>query len=90
MRTSQVLCALLLTLSSCAHSVTAVKPPLPWVNHGSWATHETTPDHFLLYVHDNEAAELAVKTLCTKDYICVGPEQAGVVMEIDRIPKTKR
>lgn len=78
--TSVLLFAVL--LSSCAKHV-----PLrsPVTNSGAgWIAAEQKPGQFLVIAKNNEATKDAMKELCSKEYICFGPDTLGEALIVER------
>lgn len=83
MKIKLVLLALL--LNTCG--VRRLPPPVRVVHSGEgWiATGEN--DKFLLIAKDNRAEAAAIKELCSKEYICFGPEAIGEALLVERRKK---
>jgi 2-phospho-L-lactate transferase/gluconeogenesis factor (CofD/UPF0052 family) len=55
-----------------------------------WVASEPKPDTFLVIAANNQATAEAIKELCSKEYICFGPETVGEALALSRLKKERK
>lgn len=75
-----------LLLNTCGVRRIAVPNP-PTHGGPGWVAAPQEPGKFLIIARDNAASMDAVKTLCSKEYICFGPDYLGEALLVERRKK---
>lgn len=82
-----LLVATLITFTTCSVPK-RVPMSAPVMHHGvGWVATEQKSGTFLIIAHGNQAATDAVKELCSKEYICFGPDTIGEALLVERRKK---
>lgn len=77
---------LALLLNTCGVRHVPLSAPVTHSGIG-WVATQQPNGKFLVIAKDNQAEAEAIKVLCSKEYICFGPEAVGEALLVERRKK---